>query len=316
MATAHQTYNEPPAYLRWLGKSPMRRQEAITFYLMILPWVIGFVVFIAYPMIRSFYLAFTTYNLRSDPQWVGLDNFVRMFTEDDLFWQSFRVTVLYVLGSVPAGTLFALAVAMILAQSLRGVNFWRTIYFMPTMVSGVAVAVMWTYLLNPEYGLVNQLLNMIGVRGPGWIGSQVWALPSLILMSWWSIGGQMVIYLAGLKGIPQSLYEAAEIDGAGEWAKFRHVTVPMLTPTIFFNLVLGLIGAFQVFEGPLVLTSGGPNNATLTYVLNLYNQAFRFIHFGYASAMAWFLFAVIMALTLLVIRSSALWVYYETEGRE
>jgi len=316
VATAQRTYDNPPAYLRWLGKSPMRRREAITFYVMILPWVIGFLVFIAYPMIRSFYLAFTSYNLRSDPQWVGLDNFVQMFTEDDLFWQSFKVTSLYVLGSVPAGTLFALAVAMILAQSLRGVNFWRTIYFMPTMVSGVAVAVMWSYLLNPQYGLVNQLLAMVGIEGPGWVGSQTWALPSLILMSWWSIGGQMVIYLAGLKGIPQSLYEAAEIDGAGEWAKFRHVTVPMLTPTIFFNLVLGLIGAFQVFEGPLVLTSGGPNNATLTYVLNLYNQAFRFIHFGYASAMAWFLFAVIMALTLLVIRSSALWVYYETEGKE
>jgi multiple sugar transport system permease protein len=294
----------------------MRRQEAVTFYVMILPWVVGFVVFIAYPMIRSFYLAFTRYNLRSAPQWVGFDNFTQMFTNDPLFWQSFKVTVLYVLGSVPAGTLFALLVAMILAQALRGVNFWRTIYFLPTMVSGVAVAVMWTYLLNPQYGLVNQLLEMIGVRGPGWIASTTWALPSLILMSWWSIGGQMVIYLAGLKGIPQSLYEAAEIDGAGEWAKFRHVTVPMLTPTIFFNLVLGLIGAFQVFEGPLVLTSGGPNNATLTYVLNLYNQAFRFIHFGYASAMAWFLFAVIMALTLLVIRSSALWVYYESEGKE
>ncbi|MCC6798548.1 MAG: sugar ABC transporter permease [Anaerolineae bacterium] len=294
----------------------MRRQEAVTFYVMILPWVVGFVVFIAYPMARSFYLAFTRYNLRSAPQWVGFDNFTQMFTKDPLFWQSFKVTLLYVLGSVPAGTLFALLVAMILAQALRGVNFWRTIYFMPTMVSGVAIAVMWTYLLNPQYGLVNQLLEMIGVRGPGWIASTTWALPSLILMSWWSIGGQMVIYLAGLKGIPQSLYEAAEIDGAGEWAKFRHVTVPMLTPTIFFNLVLGLIGAFQVFEGPLVLTAGGPNNATLTYVLNLYNQAFRFIHFGYASAMAWFLFAVIMALTLLVIRSSALWVYYETGGKE
>lgn len=316
MVTAQRTQDNPPAFLRWLGKSSMRRQEAITFYVMILPWVVGFVVFIAYPMVRSFYLAFTRYNLRSAPVWIGFDNFTQMFTNDPLFWQSFKVTLLYVLGSVPAGTLFALLVAMILAQALRGVNFWRTIYFMPTMVSGVAIAVMWTYLLNPQYGLVNQLLDMIGVRGPGWIASTTWALPSLILMSWWSIGGQMVIYLAGLKGIPQSLYEAAEIDGAGEWAKFRHVTIPMLTPTIFFNLVLGLIGAFQVFEGPLVLTAGGPNNATLTYVLNLYNQAFRFIHFGYASAMAWFLFAVIMALTLLVIRSSALWVYYETGGKE
>lgn len=313
--TAKVNSESSPLFSRWLGHSPMARREALTFYIMVLPWVVGFLLFIAYPMARSFYLAFTRYNLKTEPEWIGLDNFVEMFTNDDKFWQSFKVTTLYVLGSVPAGTLFALVVAMVLAQALRGVNFWRTIYFMPTMVSGVAVAVMWTYLLNPEYGLANQLLDMINVKGPGWIASQTWALPSLILMSWWSIGGQMVIYLAGLKGIPQALYEAAEIDGAGEWAKFRYVTIPMLSPTIFFNLVLGLIGAFQIFEGPLVLTEGGPNNATLTYVLNLYNEAFRFIHFGYASAMAWFLFAVIMGMTLLVIRSSAIWVYYESETK-
>jgi len=293
----------------------MARREALTFYVMILPWALGFLLFIAYPMVRSFYLSFTRYNLKDAPQWVGLDNYVTMFTNDDLFWQSFKVTALYVVGSVPFGTIFALLVAMILAQNLRGVNFWRTIYFMPTMVSGVAIAVMWTYLLNPQYGLVNELLDLIGVKGPGWIASQTWALPSLIMMSWWSIGGQMVIYLAGLKGIPKELYEAAEIDGAAEWAKFRHITIPMLSPTIFFNVILGLIGAFQVFEGPLVLTSGGPNNATLTYVLNLYNEAFKFIHFGYASALAWFLFAVIMLMTLLVVRSSAMWVYYETEAK-
>ena len=315
MTAVPRTKNTSPVFIRWLGRTPLARWEAITFYTMILPWVLGFLIFIAYPMARSFYLAFTRYNLKTAPEWIGTENFVEMFTKDDLFWKSFQVTVLYVLGSVPAGTIFALLVAMILAQSLRGVNFWRTIYFMPTMVSGVAIAVMWTYLLNPQYGLVNQLLEMINVKGPGWVASTKWALPSLIMMSWWSIGGQMVIYLAGLKGIPQEFYEAAQIDGAGEWAKFRHVTVPMLSPTIFFNVVLGLIGAFQVFEGPLVLTLGGPNNATLTYVLNLYNNAFQFLHFGYASAMAWFLFAVIMAMTLLVFRSSALWVYYETEAK-
>ncbi len=315
MSIAQPTTPPPPVYLRWLGKSSMARREALTFYVMILPWVIGFLSFIAYPMVRSFYLSFTRYNLKTAPHWIGLDNYVKMFTKDDLFWQSFKVTAFYVLGSVPIGTLFALMVAMILAQNLRGVNFWRTIYFMPTMVSGVAIAVMWTYLLNPQYGLVNEVLDLIGVKGPGWIASPTWALPSLVMMSWWSIGGQMVIYLAGLKGIPKELYEAAEIDGAAEWAKFRYVTIPMLSPTIFFNVILGLIGAFQVFEGPLVLTSGGPNNATLTYVLNLYNEAFRFIHFGYASALAWFLFAVIMVMTLLVVRSSAMWVYYETEAK-
>jgi multiple sugar transport system permease protein len=201
---------------------------------------------------------------------------------------------------------------MLLAQKIRGVNIWRTIYFLPSVVSAVAIAVLWFYVFNPEYGLVNTALAAVGIEGPGWVFSEDWALPSLILMSWWTIGGEVVIYLAGLKAIPQVLYEAVEIDGGGPWAKFRHVTLPMLSPVIFFNIVLGFIGAFQVFEGPLVLTNGGPNKATLTYMLNLYQEAFRYGNFGYAATLAWILFLIIMGLTLLVIRSSALWVYYES----
>jgi multiple sugar transport system permease protein len=201
---------------------------------------------------------------------------------------------------------------MLLIQNVRGVNYWRTIYFLPSVVAPVAVAVLWFYVFNPQYGLVNTLLSYINIKGPGWVFSEGWALPSLILMSWWTVGGQMVIYLAGLKAIPQVLYEAVEIDGGGSWAKFRHVTLPMLSPVIFFNVVLGFIASFQVFEGPLILTGGGPNKATLTYMLNLYNEAFNFGNFGYASTLAWVLFLIIMVFTLLVIRSSALWVYYET----
>jgi len=291
--------------------SPAARREAMVFYLCISPWLIGFLIFVAYPMIRSLYLSFTRYQVGREPVWNGLANFERLYHDSD-FWQSLKVTGLYVLGSVPGSTIIAIGIAMLLIQNVRGVNYWRTIYFLPSVVAPVAVAVLWFYVFNPQYGLVNTLLSYINIKGPGWVFSEGWALPSLILMSWWTVGGQMVIYLAGLKAIPQVLYEAVEIDGGGSWAKFRHVTLPMLSPVIFFNVVLGFIASFQVFEGPLILTGGGPNKATLTYMLNLYNEAFNFGNFGYASTLAWVLFLIIMVFTLLVIRSSALWVYYET----
>jgi len=295
-------------------RSTNARREAFTFYVLIAPWLVGFVVFLAYPMLRSLYLSFTNYNLLSPPQWIGLQNFERIFN-DDKFWQSLRVTLLYALGSVPGGTLIALAIAVVLSQKLRGVNFWRTIFFLPSVLSSIAVAILWLYIFKPEGGLLNAGLALLGIKGPNWLNSEQWALPALIIMSWWTVGGQMVIYLAGLKGIPEQLYEAAEIDGAGAWAKFRFVTVPMLSPTIFFNVVLAIIGAFQVFDVGWVLTRGGPNNATLFYMINLYERAFRFVQMGYASALAWILFIIIMGITMLVVRSSALWVYYETEQR-
>lgn len=300
--------------LSLLQMTPRARREALVFYLCVAPWLIGFVIFVAYPMFRSLYLSFTRYPIGRDPVWSGLANLEQLLADGD-FWQSLKVTVLYVIGSVPGRTVIAIGIAMLLAQKIRGVNFWRTVYFLPSVVSAVAIAVLWFYVFNPEYGLVNTVLAAIGIQGPGWVFSQDWALPSLILMSWWTVGGEVVIYLAGLKGIPQVLYEAVEIDGGGPWAKFRHVTLPMLSPVIFFNIVLGFIGAFQVFEGPLVLTNGGPNKATLTYMLNLYQEAFRYGNFGYASALAWVLFLIIMALTLLTIRSSTLWVYYESGER-
>jgi multiple sugar transport system permease protein len=292
--------------------TPRARREAFVFYLFVLPWFLGFIIFVAYPTVRSVYLSFTRYQIGREPFFSGLTNFSRLAADGD-FWQSLRVTLLYVLGAVPGQTIIAIGIAMLLAQRIRGVNFWRTIYFLPSVVSAVAIAVLWFYVFNPEFGLVNTLLAMIGIKGPGWVFSEQWALITLVFMNWWTVGGQMVIYLAGLKGIPQVLYEAVEIDGGGPWAKFWHVTLPMLSPIILFNVVLGFIGAFQVFEGPLVLTNGGPNKATLTYMLNLYKQAFEFGSLGYASALALVLFLIILSLTLLILRSSALWVYYESE---
>lgn len=288
------------------------RREALTFYLLISPWFIGLLLFIVYPMGRSLYLSLTRYHIGREPVFIGLDNFSRLLQDPD-FWLSLRVTTIYVIGSVAGSTLIALGVAMLLARPIRGVRVWRTIYFVPSVVAPIAVAVLWFYVFNPQYGLVNTLLGYIGIKGPGWITSEDWALPSLIFMSWWTVGGQVIIYLAGLKNIPKEYYEVAQIDGAGPGSRFRHITVPLLSPVILFNVVLGLIGAFQVFEGPLVLTNGGPNKATLTYMLNLYRQAFQMGSLGYASALAWILFLIIMVLTALVLRSSSMWVFYESE---
>jgi len=300
--------------LRLPRMSPLARREAVLFYLCISPWIIGFLVFLAYPVFRSLFLAFHNYKIGHDPVWNGIDNFQRM-ADDPLFSKSFTVTLQYVIGSVPGSNLIALGIAMLLAQKIRGVGIWRTIYFLPSVVSIVAISVLWSYVFNPQYGIVNSLLDMIGIEGPGWYTSETWAMPTIVLISWWMVGTQIIIYLAGLKGIPQEYYEAVEVDGGGPWSKFRHVTIPLLSPVIFFNMVMGFIGAFQVFDAAWILGSGSgrPNNATLTYMLNLYKQAFEFGNLGYASALAWVLFVVIMALTALVLRSSALWVYYEAE---
>jgi multiple sugar transport system permease protein len=293
--------------------SPRQRGDAWTFYLWIAPWLIGFLIFLAWPLVQSLYLSFTDFRILNTPTFTGLQNVERLIN-DQTFWKSLRVTVLYVIGAAPLGNVIALIVAMLLAQKLRGVNWWRTIYFMPSVAAGVAIAVMWSFIFNPDFGLFNTFLGWLGIQGPGWITSEDWALPAIIIMAWWGgIGGQMVIYLAGLKGIPQVFYESADIDGAGGWAKFWNITIPMLSPTIFFNVIVGIIGAFQVFDPAYVLTDGGPNNATRTYIFNLYEEAFIFTNMGYASLLAWVLFVIILILTLITFRISRDRVYYETE---
>jgi multiple sugar transport system permease protein len=297
----------------WQGMTKRQRKEALEFYLWISPWLIGFIVWQGWPFLQSLYLAFTDFKLLNAPTFTGFDN-LRRLGQDAIFWKSLRVTTLYVLGTVPVGNALALFVAMILAQKLRAINLWRTIYFLPSVIGGVAVAVMWSFIFNPDFGLLNLVLSYLGIDGPGWLTSERWALPAIIIMGWWtSIGTQMVIYLAGIKGIPTVYYEAAEIDGATAWHKFWNVTVPLLSPTIFFNTIVGIIAAFQIFDPAFVLTRGGPNDATRTYIFNVFEQAFKFTNMGYASLLAWVLFIVILILTVFVMRLSQRYVYYESE---
>lgn len=295
-------------------KSVQRRREARIFYLLISPWIIGVLAFKLAPMLESLYLSFTNDDLLSPAHWVGWLNYKIMF-HDPLFWQSLKVTFLYSIIAVPASLIASLAIALLLNNAVSGMRWFRTIFYLPSVLPGIAVMILWVYIFNPNLGLLNAMLSYFGIQGPQWIFSTRWALPSLIIMSLWTAGGNMLIWLAGLKGVPDYLYEAASLDGAGTWAKFRHVTIPMITPTIFFNLIMGLIGALQTFSQGYVMTNGGPQNSTLFFNLNLFNNAFQNFRMGYASALAWVLFIIIMVFALIVIRSSSAWVYYEGERR-
>ena len=297
-----------PVARPWLTQ---RRREELTAYLFIMPWVIGFLIFTAGAMLFSFYISLNETDLLSLSKFVGLRNYTRALTSDSLFMKSLGVTAWYTVMVVPFGTIVAMAIAMMLNQKLKGVGVWRTIYYMPALVSGVAVALLWGWVLNPDYGIVNQGLKLLGVPGPRWFGSETWAVPGMVLVAVWGTGTNMVLYLAGLQSIPTEVQEAARIDGAGPWRLFWNVTLPLLTPTVFFNVLTSIIGSFQVFTLALILTAGGPNNATLTMVLYLYREGFQLFNFGYASAVAWLLFAIIMIFTLIVMRSSSMWVHYE-----
>jgi multiple sugar transport system permease protein len=288
----------------------MRVREALVGYLFVLPPIIGLLVFIVGPILASLYFSFTDYNIIATPSWVGMSNY-RTALNDPLFWQSLKVTAIYASVSLPLGLVLSLGLALLMNQDIAGVEFWRTVYYLPSVISGVAVATLWAWLFNPEFGLINGLLGFLGIPGVDWLFDKRTALPALIIMSLWSIGGNLVIYLSGLQSIPTELYEAAEIDGASGWRKLISVTLPLLSPVIFFNLVMGIIGVFQWFTEPYVMTRGGPQHSTLSYQLNLYRNAFSYFKMGYASALAWILFLIIALLTLLVFRSSPLWVHYE-----
>lgn len=291
-----------------------RLQEQITAWVCLLPWVIGFLAFTLGPMLYSFGLGFFKSDMFSKPAFVGVDNYVGL-AGDPLFIKSLKVTAIYAFASVPLGIVVALIMSLILNQKVIMLSVWRTVYYMPSLISGVALSVLWLQLFNPNAGVINNFLRLFGINGPAWLYSQTWALPALIFMSLWGTGSSVLLYLAGLQGIPTPLYEAAKIDGAGALQRFWKVTLPMLTPTVFFNLLMGLIGAFQFFTQSFVMTRGGPNNATLSMVLYLYRKAFEQLHFGYASAIAWVLFAVIVVFTLILLRTSNRWVFYEGELR-
>jgi multiple sugar transport system permease protein len=293
----------------------LSRREAIWAYILISPWLIGFIFLTAGPMIASALFSLTEYNVHNPPRFIGLTNWRLMFFDDPLFWHSLKVTLTYAAAAIPLGLTFGLALALLLNANVPGITVWRTLFYMPSVVSGVAVAVLWTYIFNPRFGIINWILSWFGIKGPAWLGSPDWALPALIIMSLWSVGGGMIIYLAGLQSIPTTLYEAAKIDGANTWQRFWRITLPLITPVIFYNLVTGIIGTFQYFTQAYVMTNppGGPANATKVYNLYLYLNTFRYGRLGFGSAMAWFLLFIVLVLTMLVVRSSAMWVYYEGE---
>ena len=297
------------------------RREAIVFYLCIAPWLAGFLAFTARPMIASLVLSFTQWDMMTPAQWLGLQNYATIFTADEYFWQSLKVTAVYSLFSVPLKLVTALFLAILLNEATHAVGIFRTAFYLPSIMASVAAAVLWSWILNPRFGPVNGALGLVGIKGPGWFSDPRYALWGLIMMSAWGLGGEVLIFLAGLKSIPHHLYEAAELDGAGRLARFLRITLPMLSSTIFFNFVMALIGSFQAFDSAYIIstaragTLGGPMNSTLLYMLNLYRNGFSWWKMGYASALAWVLFLIILALTLVVLRSSSLWVYYEGERK-
>jgi multiple sugar transport system permease protein len=274
------------------------------------PWLIGFIIFGGGPLLFSLVISFCDYDILRPPEYVGLQNFHVLFTQDDNFGTSLGNTVYMVLG-VPLGMFTGLAVALLLNLKIRGMAVWRTFFYLPAIVPMVASSILWIWILNANGGFINKVLGFFGIPGPLWLDSPAWSKPAIIVMGLWGAGASMIIWLAGLKAIDPSLYEAADVDGANEWQKLWHITLPQLTPFIFFNLVMGLIGTFQIFGQAFIMTQGGPGNSTLFYVYYLFNNAFRYGHMGYAAAMAWVLFVIVLGLTIVQLKLSKRWVHYE-----
>jgi len=287
-----------------------RKKEILAGYLFALPWIIGFILFIAGPMVASVFLSFTNWNLLIPPKWIGFKNYYTLLEEDELVPQALKVTTYYAFTSVPLRVIIGLLLAILLNQDIKLRSFFRTIYYLPSVSSGVAVSILWLWLLNSEFGLINYFLKLIRINGPSWLTDSRYVIPAFVLMSLWGVGGSMLIYLAGLQDIPTEYYEVAEIDGANSIQRFWYIVLPLMSPIIFFNLVTGLIAALQTFTQAFIMTGGGPYNSSLFFVLYLYRQAFTFLKMGYASALAWVLFIYIFLLTLLIIRSSTIWVFY------
>jgi len=313
MATTASTEARPTALAR-KGFGPLQRQESLTAYLFLLPNIIGFLVFSSIPVVVTFTISLLDWDLIRTPRFVGFDNYVRLLTADPLFGKILANTAYYVVGTVPAGVILSLLLALAMNSNVRGIWFFRALFFIPVITSSVAVALMWRWLFNTNFGLINIALVSVGLPAVPWLSSTAWAMPAVIIMAVWkSLGYNMLIFLAGLQGIPQQLYEAAAIDGATGWHRFRYITVPMLAPTTFFVLIISIIGSFQVFDLAFILTKGGPGDATNTIVMYIYNQAFQYFQMGYAAAIAWVLFAIIFGITLLQTWLQKRWVHYENE---
>ena len=304
----------PTPVTRRGGFSPLRRQETIAGYLFLLPNILGFLVFSSIPVLATFTISMLDWDLIRAPRFVGLDNYVKLLTDDAVFRKVLWNTAYYVLGTVPAGVVLSLLLALAMNANVRGIAVYRAIFFIPVISASVAVAMMWRWLYNTDFGLINLGLKSIGLAAIPWLSSTAWAMPAVILMAIWkSLGYNMLIFLAGLQSIPVHLHEAAAIDGANSFQRFRFITLPLLAPTTFFVLVISVIGSFQVFDLAFVLTKGGPGDATNTMVMYIYNQAFQFFHMGYAAAIAWVLFGIIFVITLLQQQLQKRWVHYEHE---
>lgn len=304
---------------------PQIKRE-LTGWLFASPWIIGFIIFTAAPMLFSMYASFTEYNITTAPKWIGLGNYTALF-QDPYFYKGLQNTFWMVIVKTPIVIVVAIAMALLLAMDLPGGRLFRTIFYLPNVLSGVAAVFLWRWILAPD-GLLNRVLSVVGIHnGPAWFVDPQWTKPGLVVMGMWWIGGSVLIYLAGLKSIPKELYEAGSLDGAVGWAKFRYITLPLLSPTIFFQVVTGIIGTFQIFTTAFIISTAGGNTdpfyagqSLFFYVLYLYNRAFGKIgpagfQMGYASALAWILFLIILAFTLVQLRLSKRWVYYEDEGR-
>jgi len=311
VTTRAPTPGAPLAVSAKRRRSKLAIREAVDGYIFILPWLLGFVIWTAGPMLASLVLAFMRWNLFAPPTWIGLENIKQLFT-NPLVGISLWNTAYYTFLSVPLRLIVSLVLALLCVQEMHFRAWFRTFFYLPSVTPAVAMAIVWFWILNPEVGLANSLLRAVGLPPSQWIWDPKTSKPTFILMQMWSAGGNtMVIFLAGLQNIPQSLYEAAQMDGAGYWAQFRNVTLPMLSPVMLFNLVMGIIGSFQVFTSAFLMTAGGPANSTLFTVLYLYRLAFEQFNMGYASALAWLLFLVILVFTLIQLRTSESWVYYE-----
>jgi ABC-type sugar transport system permease subunit/ABC-type glycerol-3-phosphate transport system substrate-binding protein len=288
------------------------RREYYAGYLFAMPWFIGFAVFGGGPLIFSLFMSFCQYDVLSPPQFVGLENYRTLFFDDPLFYKSLWNTLYMAIG-IPLGMILSLGIALLLNAEIRGMAFYRTLFYLPAIMPAVAASILWIWIFNPHEGILNAVLAQVGIEGPAWLQNQYWSKPSLILMLLWGSGAGMIVWLAGLKGIPVHLYEAAELDGAGRIRRFFSITLPMLSPYILFNMVMGLIGTFQIFTQAYIMTRGGPVDSTLFYAFALFNNAFRYMRMGYASAMAWILFAIILTLTVFQLWISKRWVYYESD---
>lgn len=291
-----------------------RRLRSLEGYLYIGPWLLGFLIFTLGPFLFSFYLSFTHWELIGSPQWAGLSNYARLLV-DKKFVKSLYNTFYYAFFSVPLGLIVSFMLALLLNQEVIGRAMFRTLFYVPAITPAVASALLWMWMLQPQFGLINMGLEVLGIQGPNWLGNTRWVKPAIILMSLWGVGQTVIIFLAGLQSVPETLYDSAEVDGANAFHKFRYVTVPMMTPTIFFNFVMGVIASMQVFTQAYVLTEGGPGNASLFYVLYLYLTAFRWFNMSYGSVLAWVLFFIILILTLIQFQLSNQWVYYEGKVR-